>query len=86
MVQCNRCDDRLEYEWYENHLGNWRLGTKLDVGNYRIHECKSQKETPKPNNKRNWRRFKCDVCGCYTVQNAMAVRENINTCLECKRQ
>jgi hypothetical protein len=67
MTLCNRCQDRTEYEWYEDHLGKWKLGIKLDVNNYRQHKCiqENPRETEKnirfPDRK-GWIEFTC-ICG-----------------------
>lgn len=80
MPQCNRCDDLTEYEWFENFQGKWRLGTKLDINNYRPHKCV---QNDKPNNKRNWVKFNCKKCGCETRQNLKLLKD-LNLCLECQ--
>ena len=83
MPQCNRCEDKTEYQWFELN-GKWKLGTELDINSYRVHICTTQEKT---GNKRNWSHFSCTICGCETRQNAKLIKpKELNLCLECDRQ
>ena len=83
MPICKFCNhDGLE--WYQDSQEKWKLGTKLDINNYRQHRCKSPQEKEKPNNKRNWIEFNCKKCGNYTRQNVKLIKsKTINLCLDC---
>ena len=78
MTSCKFCNaDNLE--WYQDHLEKWRLGIKIDINNYRKHECIQEK----PKNGRNWIKFLCK-CGCPVRQNLKLVKtKELNLCLEC---
>ena len=83
MPQCNRCTDKTEYEWYEDFQGKWKLGIKLDINNYRQHKCTPKNDVIIPNNKRNWIKFNCILCGKETRQNLKLIK-TLNYCLECE--
>lgn len=80
MPTCKFCNqDNLD--WYEDHLGKWKLGIKLDINNYRQHKCSPIKE--EPSNKRNWIKFNCKGCGVEIRQNVKLVKSD-SLCIECK--
>ena len=84
MPTCNRCEDPTNYEWYQDHMERWHLGTKLDVNSYRSHICITQEKT---GNKRNWVKFSCIRCGSMTKQNMKLNKsKTINLCYECDDQ
>ncbi len=80
MPQCKFCDDKTDFEWFEDFQGKWKLGTKLDINNYRKHTCKPKQET---SNKRNWIQFVCESCGCDVRRNMQLVK-GLNVCLDCE--
>ena len=83
MPQCNRCTDKTDYEWFEDHTGRWKLGIKIDVNNYRPHTCTPKNDVLIPNNKRNWIKFNCISCGKETRQNLKLIK-TLNLCIECE--
>jgi hypothetical protein len=84
MPQCNRCEDKTDYEWFENFQGRWKLGIKIDINNYRPHICITQEKT---GNKRNWIEFSCIRCGSITKQNVKLIKpKELNLCIECDKR
>ena len=83
MPQCNRCEDKTEYEWFENFQGKWKLGIKLDINNYRPHKC-IPKNDIQQGNKRNWIKFICEKCKRETRRNVKLDNKDLNLCVECR--
>jgi hypothetical protein len=82
MPQCNRCNDKTDYEWFQDFQDRWKLGIKLDINNFRPHNCIPQNDTP--NNKRNWISFICEKCGEKIKQNIKLVKsKELKLCIEC---
>lgn len=81
MPSCKFCNEQ-NLEWYEDHLGKWKLGIKIDINNFRQHKCSiPQNES---NNKRNWVVFECEKCGSRTKQNVKLIKsKSLNLCLDC---
>ena len=80
MPQCNRCDDKQDYEWYQDFQDRWKLGIKIDINNYKQHICRKKES----NNKRNWIEFECK-CGNKVRQNTKLIKsQEILRCSECE--
>ena len=87
MTQCNRCQDKTDYEWYEDFQGKWKLGIKLDINNFRPHKCSPLQNEKTSSNKRNWVDFICEKCGLDVKQNVKLLKsKSINLCLSCSNQ
>lgn len=81
MPTCKFCNQE-NLEWYEDHLGKWRLGIKIDINNFRKHTCSPIKE--ESSNKRNWIKFNCENCKKETRQNVKLYKsKTINLCYDC---
>ena len=80
MTACKFCNEQ-NLEWYQDSQEKWKLGTKLDINNYRKHICLTQEKT---SNKRNFIKFSCTRCGNIIKQNAKLYKsKTINLCYDC---
>ena len=84
MPTCKFCNQE-NLDWYEDHLGKWRLGIKIDINNFRQHKCQVPPlvTSVTNSNKRNWIKFNCKGCGVEIRQNVKLVKSD-SLCIECK--
>lgn len=86
-MKCKFCNDQTEYDWYEDNMGKWRLGIKLDINNYRPHQCVKQ-DSPKYDvrfpQRRGFFDIICEVCGKETRLSRKHYSEKNTRCTECQ--
>ena len=79
MANCKFCNQE-NLECYQDAQEKWKLGTKLDINNYRPHKCSPQEES----NKRNWITINCEKCGRISKQNVKLMKSlNLNIGCNC---